>query len=417
MKKTKSGVVKGQSLSYGSQKSIENLSQEEGRELLLQLLKQSESYKEKMRIAERAIHIRDDQIERMKSDVNILPLDMSNARVHLAFMFSSPLIRRFNNKTENIMQLDYLSEISDIAKVCKQMKYEMKYKTEVATVSNFRSIITDGPIALHFSGHGIENTHENMGTDYILNKGKGNILLLEDEQGMSDYFFEEDLKYMIEMSQTTFEVVFVSSCHSQFAGEVFLNAGAKHVICIRGEEKISDKASLRFSRVFYETLFVKNYNVCTSFYFAKEEISKVISKSEANKYLLLIQDKEGNTINFYTGEKIVQNKHKCHALTNFKEGGLLDMNEEPMFDSNPSNVEGFIGRQQEMYEIINLLSSHRLVSICGPPGIGKTSLSRNLANYIKDRKKFTDGMIYVALRGCETAQMFITRLSLVVMAN
>ena len=70
-----------------------------------------------------------------------------------------------------------------------------------------------------------------------------------------------------------------------------------------------------------------------------------------------------------------------------------------MFDSNPSNVEGFIGRQQEMYEIINLLESHRLVSILGPPGIGKTSLSRNLANYLKDRRKFSDGIIFVGLRG------------------
>jgi hypothetical protein len=56
-------------------------------------------------------------------------------------------------------------------------------------------------------------------------------------------------------------------------------------------------------------------------------------------------------------------KHRCHALTNFKEGCLLDMNDKPMFDLNPSNVEGFIGRQQEMYEIINLLANHRLVSI------------------------------------------------------
>ena len=64
-----------------------------------------------------------------------------------------------------------------------------------------RSTITDGPIALHFSGHGIENKLQNLGSDYILNKDKGNILLLEDEHGMSDYFFEKDLKYMIEMSQ------------------------------------------------------------------------------------------------------------------------------------------------------------------------------------------------------------------------
>jgi len=70
-----------------------------------------------------------------------------------------------------------------------------------------------------------------------------------------------------------------------------------------------------------------------------------------------------------------------------------------------------------MYEIINLLDYHRLVSILGPPGIGKTSLARNLANYIKDRKKFSDGIIYVGLRGCESADMFLTRLSLVIRSS
>ena len=75
---------------------------------------------------------------------------------------------------------------------------------------------------------------------------------------------------MIEININTFEFVFISSWYSQFAGEVFLNAGAKHVICIKSGERISDKASLRFSRVFYETLFVKNYNVWASFNIAKE---------------------------------------------------------------------------------------------------------------------------------------------------
>jgi hypothetical protein len=155
---------------------------------------------------------------------------MSLARVHLAFLFSSPLVRKANENFEKIMQLDYNTEIKDIVKVCNRMKYEMKYKTDVATVGNLRSTITDCPIALHFSGHGIENTLESIGNDHFFSRDKGNILLLENETGMADYFFEQDLKNLIEMSQTTFEVVFVSSCYSQFAGQVFLNVGAKHVI-------------------------------------------------------------------------------------------------------------------------------------------------------------------------------------------
>lgn len=398
-----------------SNSSFENLSREESNRMLLQLIKEREIYKQKLRLAKQAIQSHKEHYEKSLSLGQVLD-PVNRARIHLAFMFSSPLIRRFNNKVENIMQLDYLTEINDVVKVCNKIKYEMKFKTAVATVSNLRSVITDGPIALHFSGHGLQNTPENLGSDYALSKGKGNILLLEDEHGMSDYFFEEDLKYMIEMSQTEFEVVFVSSCHSQFAGQVFLNAGAKHVICIRGGEKISDRASLRFSKVFYETLFVKNYNVCTSFHIAKEEINKVINPAEASKFMLLIQEDDGCSIDPYGRSKSAKNKHRCYPLANFKEGELSDMNDKPMFDSNPSNVEGFIGRQQEMYDIIHLLDQHRLVSILGPPGIGKTSLARNLANYLKDRRKFSDGIIYVALRGCETAQMFLTRLSLVIRA-
>ena len=416
MKKTRSNVIKIDNINITSQGSYESLSQQESSKMLLQLIKERENYKEKLRVAKREIQIRDGHIERMKSEVKILPLDMTKARLHLAFMFSSPLIRKINGKIESIMQLDYNTEIDDIVKVLSKIKSEMKFKTDVATVSNLRSTITDCPIALHFSGHGIRNTPESLGTEFYLNKDKGNILLLEDEQGMSSYFFENDLKYMIEMSQTTFEVVFVSSCHSQFAGEVFLNAGAKHVICIRGGEKISDKASLRFSKVFYETLFVKNYNVCTSFYIAKEEINKVINSTEASKFMLLIQEYD-QWESVYNPNSGSTKKHRCYALTNFKEGKLTCMDNKPMFDSNPTNVEGFIGRQQEMYEIINLLESHRLVSILGPPGIGKTSLSRNLANYLKDRRKFSDGIIFVGLRGCESAQMFLIRLTLILRSS
>jgi MoxR-like ATPase len=76
-----------------------------------------------------------------------------------------------------------------------------------------------------------------------------------------------------------------------------------------------------------------------------------------------------------------------------------------------------MGRQQEMYEIINLINDHRVVSILGPPGIGKTSIAKNLANYLKDRNKFSDGIVYLILRGCETAQMFLSRLSLIIQTN
>lgn len=121
--------------------------------------------------------------------------------------------------------------------------------------------------------------------------------------------------------------------------------------------------------------------------------------------MLLVQDREHGK------------KHKCFPLTKFKEGTLTKHETVPFFNSIPSAVENFKGRQQEMCEVISLLQESRLVNILGPPGIGKTSLSRNLCNHLKDRKVFGDGIIYIALRGCESAQMFLTRLSLAIQSN
>ena len=86
----------------------------------------------------------------------------------------------------------------------------------------------------------------------------------------------------------------------------------------------------------------------------------------------------------------------------------------PIFNTIPADVPKFRGRQQEICEILTMLNQTRLVNILGPPGIGKTAISKVMANHIRDRTKFEDGIIYVGLRGCESAQMFLTRLTLAI---
>lgn len=158
------------------------------------------------------------------------------SQYHLAFLFASPLVRKMNSSLEMIMQLDYHNEILGIEKQLKDVKHEIRYKVDVATISNFRSVITDAPFALHFTGHGIQNDQKALGPAYMAYKNKGDILLLEDENGMADYLFENDLKRLVQISKANrefshnYEVVFVSSCYSEFAGKIFLSSGARHVI-------------------------------------------------------------------------------------------------------------------------------------------------------------------------------------------
>lgn len=58
--------------------------------------------------------------------------------------------------------------------------------------------------------------------------------------------------------KTKFKLVFVSSCHSKFIGEIFFDngVGADHVICIKDEDTIWDDVSIEFARILYKTLFL-----------------------------------------------------------------------------------------------------------------------------------------------------------------
>jgi predicted ATPase/DNA-binding XRE family transcriptional regulator len=61
----------------------------------------------------------------------------------------------------------------------------------------------------------------------------------------------------------------------------------------------------------------------------------------------------------------------------------------------PAPITSFIGRENEQKEVADLLAKHRLVTLIGPPGIGKTRLSIETARQLL--ADFPDGIFFVAL--------------------
>lgn len=61
----------------------------------------------------------------------------------------------------------------------------------------------------------------------------------------------------------------------------------------------------------------------------------------------------------------------------------------------PTELDRFIGRDRELEDVIELLDQHRLVTLVGTAGTGKTRLAINAARLIFDR--FTDGVWFVEL--------------------
>ena len=53
------------------------------------------------------------------------------------------------------------------------------------------------------------------------------------------------------MQCASLKFVFIATCHSEFAGEIFHWAGVDHVICVKQGHTIIDAAAVFFARNFY----------------------------------------------------------------------------------------------------------------------------------------------------------------------
>lgn len=187
-----------------------------------------------------------------------------------------------------------------------------------------------------------------------MNKDKGDILILEDEAGLSVNFFEKSLKDLMNQTKQNNqepECVFVSSCQSECVGRVFSNAGAKHVICIRKEDKVQDAAAIQFSKTFYYCIFNQKMSVCQAFEQAKLKVRDNFKDREAFKFLLF---------------KSSSHPKECWGFDNFLPGKLTDMTTPPIFKQIPAPVNNFLGRDAQLYLINLALQKNRFVSIIGP---------------------------------------------------
>ena len=71
-------------------------------------------------------------------------------------------------------------------------------------------------------------------------------------------------------------MVFLAACKSQFLGEIFCKAEAKHTIFIEDGKKIDDEVALYFTRNFYTLLF-QGEQICSAFKVAKEMVGTKFS--------------------------------------------------------------------------------------------------------------------------------------------
>ncbi|CAM9141129.1 unnamed protein product [Chrysoparadoxa australica] len=167
------------------------------------------------------------------------------------------------------------------------------------------------------------------------------------------------------------EIVFLSACHSESVADVFVEAGVRHVIAIRGTEKVLDRKALEFTDTFYSHLLMGK-TVAEAF-----EIGRTCLRlstdcpEEAETFLLLpatLKHNDAPLASLQPGEMTVSSQalppSNCWAVTS-----------------------NFLGRDALVQQVFQrVLHAGYVNTLIGPPGIGKTQVALKAVWYARERR-------------------------------
>ena len=257
-----------------------------------------------------------------------------------------------------------------------------------ATYDRLLATISKRCGCLHYSGHGNEH-----------------YLPFEDGKGGPNWFEVEDIRKLIGARQgdVPFRFVFVSACYSGLAGETFASAGVPHVVCCRQEFELKDAAALAFTRQFYLAL-ADGHTVKESFELGCKAVRATPNLRDAEKEMekFILLPKGGNhDVPVFDAKPVPQWPRSLNTGGGISSRALLskskmadrnarsvelDVRNMIQEDPSPSPPQFFLGREVDMYIVLNLLLVKRLVSVIGDVGVGRSSLVCALCHYVNERK-------------------------------
>jgi Leucine-rich repeat (LRR) protein/O-acetyl-ADP-ribose deacetylase (regulator of RNase III) len=212
--------------------------------------------------------------------------------------------------------------------------------------------------------------------------GHPEYLAFENEAGYMETMAPEELSNLIKAQNAgpcPLKLVVVNSFHSGRIGKAFVDAGVPHVVCCHHTEIFRDKAATGFIRNLYRGL-ADNKSLKQAFHMAQESVRIEEISKHVDRYVLLPQKPEEDPYHdvpiFYTD---------AVPPMGIREEDLDEDEERP--NVLPSLPKYFIGREVDMYEVLEALRVDDVVRIGGPKGSGKASLVAATCRYVNQRRK------------------------------
>ena len=193
-------------------------------------------------------------------------------RPDLILLYSFPMVERESYEGNSIIA--YHLEIGKLYDIYKNAKRRFNVICEAANRFSLEESIRREPKIIHISCHG-------------RNPKQGQYSLIFENKGDAQDITAEELETNILSKNSDhlkkIDLVFLSSCHSEIAGKLFLKYGVKNVIYINKNFPISNTASLNFTIFLYKELVDAKIGIKCAFESAKKNLYETEKKNYVGK--------------------------------------------------------------------------------------------------------------------------------------
>jgi hypothetical protein len=296
----------------------------------------------------------------------------------ITVLHSAPLVfESSDKKLEAFAKLDFDKERELFLQCFKETRRDIHLLFDNATSIALLKVMDRRCSCVHYSGHSY-NGH----------------LPFEDGKGGANWLGVQQLRDLIKRTKgEPFKLAFVSACDSEHAGNTFVHAGVPHVVCCQQDSEVNDSAALEFTHQFYFSLTL-GHTVQDSF---EQGCRAVSAATEKEKFILLPRGAAHDTSLFADAKPVPKwppptRKSLRHTT-----------HHSPW--SPPTPPLYFLGREIDMYHLLDALLANRLVTVTGEDGIGKSSLVRGVCQYINERKRSIteiDCIMYIEVKPCSS---------------
>ena len=297
---------------------------------------------------------------------------MEDGRLRVLVAFSSPL---------DATPLDVEAERRTIAEALRAGDYALEADfLPWATANTLQTALGRGYDVLHLSGHGT---------------GDGKLILEKTSGEGHRLSAAEVVKLLPAAPDRCPQLVVVSMCHSEKAGEALYRAGVHHVVAIERDYPIDDQAATAYAR---------------SFYAALARGDRLGEAHEDGCRAAALEPYTGDQVTVWEG--LPSSKRFCFfgdQETRLGAGlrGQPQINLSPLPAPEPALVPPLVGRAydlihvNEMLTILSPVNANRLLTVHGTGGVGKTVLAQALARFWWERAYFADGVRFVSFENAE----------------